>query len=139
LLLDCEGSSAGAIPTGLKETSHYTDESNDVVETRRPFVNIAYPRLLYLFSDVFCFVFAGSAKELETILGDVVEYGKMVASGTVNQSNLPALVLVFNKVTEREGIWDVTEASKPFNTLPEIQGIYSSVQVVDILLHYFYK
>lgn len=88
----------------------------DKQELRKPYVRIAFPRLMYMFSDVFCFIFTGSAQQVESIVGALSEYGRMAAAKTVNQSILPSLILIFNKVTKNAGEWDVETASARYNS-----------------------
>jgi hypothetical protein len=131
-MLDSEGIN-GTVPSSKK---NYFDQLsrdilNKVMESRKKFVNIAFPRLLYLVSTLFCFVFSGSAKERQLWEGNISTYASQAAAATVNQLALPTLIVVFNKVTLSDGVWDIKEASKQCSDMNFI-NFFSKVIVVRI-------
>jgi hypothetical protein len=133
LLLDCEGIN-GTTPSAFKSVFRHLplERLNKLLDIRKDFVNAAFPRLLYMFSSVFCFLFNGSAKEQQTWVGYISTYASAAAAATVNQLTLPVLIVVFNKVTMDEGVWDVEEASAKFKGINEFNNLFKEVKVVCI-------
>eukprot|EP01112_Ceratiomyxa_fruticulosa_P015914 TRINITY_DN4758_c0_g1_i4.p1 TRINITY_DN4758_c0_g1~~TRINITY_DN4758_c0_g1_i4.p1 ORF type:complete len:710 (-),score=113.68 TRINITY_DN4758_c0_g1_i4:24-2153(-) len=80
----------------------------DYVAKKRKCVERAYPRLLYLFSDVLVFVMKGPIQEYYPLILRLREYSKMASANSVKKEFRPFLVLVVNMVSkqEGEGRWD---------------------------------
>jgi hypothetical protein len=127
-MCDCEGSN-GAAPSRYKISLQFDKEQE---ERRWNFVNIVYPRLLYIFSDVVCLVTAGSRKANVLLENTLKQYAGVAAAGTVNQSRLPSLIIVFNKVALKEGKWNVLEATSDFSGNQELRLYFSEITVVNI-------
>lgn len=132
LLLDCEGS-GGTSPSSLVESlKHYTLERITAwLQSRKPYVNTVFPRILYMFSSVYCFVFSGSVKEQQTWVEILLSYASQAAAATVNQSSRPVLVVIFNKTTLDEGEWNIETASAKCQDL-RFMNFFSEVNVVCI-------
>jgi hypothetical protein len=64
------------------------------IADRRNLVGKIYPRLLYLFSDVICCPFMGSAQDEGVI--DILVFSSLAAARSVNRA-LPSLIIIFNK------------------------------------------
>lgn len=132
LMLDCEGMNGGfpkALFNPFKKLMHTVGA---LLEMRKPYVNTAYPRLLYMFSTVFVFVFTGSFKEKQTWVKTIEKYASLAASATINQLSLPSLVVIFNKCSYSEGIWDTEEASARAKNILEFKNLFSEVKIVCI-------
>jgi hypothetical protein len=136
LMLDCEGIN-GTTPTSVRARlkNFALEKLNEIMDVRKPFVNRAFPRLLYMFSSVYCFVFTGSAKEQQTWIGLVSAYASQAAEATVNQLTLPVLIVIFNKATLDEGVWNIEEASTRIaNTSSIFKNLFSEVKIVCIYI-----
>jgi len=72
------------------------------IQKKELYVKHTYPRLLYLFSDVLCFPFIGSAKQRNTIISDSVSYAEKAAARSVNEGHKPSLIIIFNKYNVQE-------------------------------------
>ena len=131
LMLDCEGINGTAPRSTWGNLAK--EKMQEILKFRKSFVNRAFPRLLYMFSSVFCFMFNGSPKEQQTWAGLISTYASQAAAATINQLVLPVLVVVFNKVTMEEGVWDVEEASAKFQDIGVLKSLYREVRVVCIL------
>lgn len=68
-------------------------------DSRRIIVRSLYPRLLYAFSDVVCFV-TTNARAAQTILEEMFSWAKDGHEKTLNQRVRPGLVIVLNKVPQ---------------------------------------
>lgn len=68
-------------------------------ETRKIVVKNLYPRLLYAFSDVVCFVTTNS-RAAQTILEEMFKWAKDGHEKTLNQRVRPGLVIVLNKLAQ---------------------------------------
>ena len=68
-------------------------------ETRTKIVTQLYPRLLYAFSDVVCFV-QNSTRESEEMFDTLFDWAKQGHEKTLNQRIRPGLIIVLNKSTE---------------------------------------
>lgn len=127
LIFDSEGSDGTVVP---RAAEHRWNEA--LAAKRGSFIHTAYPRLLYMFSDVLCYVADGSKRKYSKIIKLLATYGKISAAGTVNQNRLPTLILVFNKLGEEEGTWNVDHASADFNANPILQLYFRDIRVVGI-------
>jgi hypothetical protein len=99
---------------------------------RQKTVNEVYPRLLYICSSVYCFMFGAGMKERQKWTSFVLTYASQAAAGTVNQKVLPILIIVFNTATLGDGIWDTDEATKKANIGDEFSDFFQEVHVVCI-------
>lgn len=111
----------------------YSSTEIPLTEQRSKLVNNCFPRLLYMFSEILCYVTTSSKAERQTLVNLLVSYGRVAASGTINQRRLPELVIVFNKVAADQGKWDLSKASKDFRDEPELKKFFRTITVVDIL------
>lgn len=127
LLLDCEGS-GGTIPKSLTAIRKRFHEF--FLRDRKPYVDIAYPRLLYTFSDVFIFVCTNSPKEVDSVNGVIEKYGRMAAAKTINQATIPVLIIIFNKIMLAEGEWDVTKASENYRKSDSLKVLFRNIYAV---------
>ncbi|KAK4218924.1 hypothetical protein QBC37DRAFT_164801 [Rhypophila decipiens] len=82
-------------------------------ETRKIVVRNLYPRLLYAFSDVVCFVTTNS-RAAQTILEEMFKWAKDGHEKTLNQRVRPGLVIVLNKLAQdsQENLSTVDGATK---------------------------
>ncbi|KAK3330701.1 hypothetical protein B0H66DRAFT_528046 [Apodospora peruviana] len=82
-------------------------------ETRKIVVKNLYPRLLYAFSDVVCFVTTNS-RAAQTILEEMFKWAKDGHEKTLNQRVRPGLVIVLNKMAQdfQETLSTVDKATK---------------------------
>ncbi|KAF7546084.1 hypothetical protein G7Z17_g8670 [Cylindrodendrum hubeiense] len=82
-------------PTILsKESKRHVDPA-----TRKAVVKHLYPRLLYAFSDVVCFV-SNNARRSQNFLSKLIDWAKDGHERTINQQVKPALIIALNKDTE---------------------------------------
>ncbi|KAI9767630.1 MAG: hypothetical protein M1839_004461 [Geoglossum umbratile] len=72
-----------------------------------------YPRILYTFSDLICFV-ASTAREIERDTVDLLEWASLGYEKTLNQRTPPALLVVINNAVELEdwSWYDVNDATQ---------------------------
>jgi hypothetical protein len=132
LMFDSEGTN-GTVPKGAKNRWNEATE-----EERKNVVKKVYPRLLYMFSDIVCFITTLSKREQQTLIEQLTVYGGLAAAATVNQSRLPLLLLVFNKSSQSEGKWSVEEASRDFNKNEELKLYFREIRVVGICFFFFF-
>lgn len=64
---------------------------------RRDFVDRTYPRIAYLFSDILCFNFSGSYKEVRTVVSQLETYAQVGLAKSLNTKK-PVLIVIFHKV-----------------------------------------
>ena len=126
LMLDSEGFN------GTKPRAAEGRWNVGTAEQRTEVVKKVYPRLLYMFSDIVCFVTTLSKREQQTLVAQLTAYGGVAAAATVNHSRLPLLILVFNKASQSEGKWNVDHSSRDFNTNPELRLYFRDIKVVGI-------
>ncbi|KAK5656422.1 hypothetical protein OQA88_4803 [Cercophora sp. LCS_1] len=67
-------------------------------DTRRVIVKNLYPRLLYAFSDVVCFV-TNNSRVAQKILEDMFDWAKDGHEKTLNQRVRPGLIIILNKMS----------------------------------------
>ncbi|KAK3996362.1 hypothetical protein QBC44DRAFT_403535 [Cladorrhinum sp. PSN332] len=67
------------------------------IDSRKIVVRTLYPRLLYAFSDVVCFV-TTNARAAQTILEEMFSWAKDGHEKTLNQQVRPGLIIILNKV-----------------------------------------
>ncbi|KAJ3538427.1 hypothetical protein NM208_g5905 [Fusarium decemcellulare] len=82
-------------------------------ESRARIVKTLYPRLLYAFSDVVCFV-TNNAKASQSILDQTFQWAKDGHERTLNQRVRPGLIIVLNKMgaDSHDGLSSVEEATR---------------------------
>ncbi|KAK5631118.1 hypothetical protein RRF57_006833 [Xylaria bambusicola] len=142
LFVDCEGLSGGeAPPKQLRQaqdpvsshlTSNYTRRyaaprriewaQTPQTQKREFAVSQLYPRILYIFSDVVCFVLRNARSFESTVLHKLIKWGAASIDKSINQPVLPHCIICLNatdiNVDEKE--WDVTKATQMF--LSDISG-----------------
>ena len=98
LYLDSEGSGGSVEPRAIRWLKHLLEKQKyeDFMKNRHKHVHGSYPRILYIFSDVLCFVFSGDWRERESIVKPLLKWGTSAALGAANQHR-PQLILIFNK------------------------------------------
>ncbi|KAH8888443.1 hypothetical protein GQ53DRAFT_826146 [Thozetella sp. PMI_491] len=97
----------------LDYTSIYPDDRGRVTtETRKNIVKHVYPRLLYAFSDVICFV-CNNTKASSDILETLFAWAKDGHEKTLNQRVRPGLIIILNKIPvhSRDGLRDAKVAT----------------------------
>ncbi|KAG0590694.1 hypothetical protein KC19_1G120100 [Ceratodon purpureus] len=109
LYLDSEGRGGSKKPHGVSSLLEAimrakSADGGSYVDVRYEHVQTSYPRMLYIFSDVLCFVFSGNWREKLNILGPLLEWGKTASFGADNQHR-PQLIIIFNK-TDKETFHD---------------------------------
>ncbi|KAI0423414.1 hypothetical protein F5Y09DRAFT_357001 [Xylaria sp. FL1042] len=82
-------------------------------KTRSIVVKSLYPRLLYSFSDVVCFV-TNNSRSSHNILQDMFKWAKEGHEKTLNQRVRPGLIIVLNKMSDgsHDSLADVGQATK---------------------------
>ncbi|KAK2801411.1 hypothetical protein FQN51_005305 [Onygenales sp. PD_10] len=108
---DCEGL-RGAEPTSSRHQHEWQRHGRRyLVETpdgasvdRTTAVKNIYPKFLYLFSDVICLVSRNPKTRTEVAI-DLLEWSEIGADNAVNQSALPAAVIIFNQPSVEDDRW----------------------------------
>ncbi|KAF3160773.1 hypothetical protein TWF788_002869 [Orbilia oligospora] len=112
LLVDCEGidGSAASLASDYQMKWHNLKEKfNQKVYylgrqiDRTEVVEDIYPRLLYIFSDVVCYV--ASDNTWPKIINRLLNWSTTGAQHTINQAALPALILIINGRNEGREEW----------------------------------
>ncbi|KAH8703381.1 hypothetical protein BGW36DRAFT_457672 [Talaromyces proteolyticus] len=111
LLADCEGF-GGAMedPVGsiLKKGVEYTakfwplhssTEKDHGKLTRKFCVETIYPRILYAFSDILCYVIQQNPRVIEEKITKIILWAEKVHDASLNQVTLPRAVLVLNNIS----------------------------------------
>ncbi|KAI0805870.1 FabD/lysophospholipase-like protein [Xylaria sp. FL0064] len=130
LFVDCEGLSGGeAAPKQLRQaqdSASYPQRyavprkiewaQTPQTQKREYAVGQLYPRVLYIFSDVVCFVLRNPRSFESTVLHKLIKWGAASIDKSINQPVLPHCIIVLNAtdtgVDERE--WDVAKATQMF-------------------------
>ncbi|KAI0966660.1 hypothetical protein F4678DRAFT_475768 [Xylaria arbuscula] len=136
LFVDCEGLSGGeAAPKQLRQAQDLPSSHSAANYSRRYAVprkiewaqtpqtqkreyavGQLYPRVLYIFSDVVCFVLRNARSFESTVLHKLIRWGAASIDKSINQPVLPHCIIVLNAtdtgVDEKE--WDVTKATQMF-------------------------
>ncbi|KAG0590544.1 hypothetical protein KC19_1G107900 [Ceratodon purpureus] len=105
-------------------------DEGSYVDTRYGHVQTSYPRILYIFSDVLCFVFSGNWREKSNILDPLLEWGKTASFGADNQHR-PQLIIIFNKTDKETFHDDFDDFKKTFE-----KWIADDLRKKDLLLYY---
>ncbi|EGG22749.1 patatin family protein [Cavenderia fasciculata] len=136
LIFDSEGKGAEVINQTIKHTQSCIDP--DQLSYRRRFIDTCYPRLLYLFSDVFIYVYNQSAQNSVDVISHLLSYAEDSSVSTINQPTKPHLIVVYNKATNITS-YDVTEASNKIfppdsdnKELVELRGHYKTLNAIFI-------
>ncbi|EGG22750.1 patatin family protein [Cavenderia fasciculata] len=128
-----QGDDGNLIPSGMTE-----QEKQSFFSARTPFVSYSFPRLLYLFSDVLVFMFAGEPRERDTVLKQLILYGSSASAGTVNHMFRPHLVIVFNHSKTHDGNdFDVDKVTKNYlesnsEQTNKLKSLYQSISIIHI-------
>lgn len=109
----------------------YSKET-DLGKLRTQYVGTAYPRLLYMMSDVICLVTTSSRRAIQETVDEIMLFGGHMAAGLVNQTKLPSLLLLYNKRTQKEGKWDVDSLLRQFQVPNQFYSYFREVRIVDI-------
>ncbi|KAL4744534.1 hypothetical protein BDW72DRAFT_199493 [Aspergillus terricola var. indicus] len=118
--------------------------------TRKYCVEHIYPRILYAFSEVLCYVIQQNPRVVESLVSQMIMWADKAHNASLNQVTLPRVILVLNNVTlgeEERKIWEdgmsatqiVVENLKNCTNLSgELQGIanrWNSILDVDDQIH----
>ncbi|KAK1621470.1 hypothetical protein BDP81DRAFT_513134, partial [Colletotrichum phormii] len=111
LYADCDGM-VGTEPIAAQQQKewvehgkHYLVKTRDGrVMDRRTAVNEVYPRFLYIFSDVVCFVMRNHKAWADSAL-KLLDWSMIGAQSAINQQALPALVIVLNGPSIEDESW----------------------------------
>eukprot|EP01112_Ceratiomyxa_fruticulosa_P000585 TRINITY_DN10527_c0_g1_i1.p1 TRINITY_DN10527_c0_g1~~TRINITY_DN10527_c0_g1_i1.p1 ORF type:complete len:526 (+),score=72.06 TRINITY_DN10527_c0_g1_i1:928-2505(+) len=119
LLIDSEGTGGSLLLEGIKKKIKDETQLRIWESKKKKCVEKAYPRMLYLFSEVIVYVFRGALKEHLSIINPLKDYSKIAAANSVNMNFQPFLILVYNMVLEEEvaGKWnehDITLIGEKF-------------------------
>eukprot|EP01133_Synstelium_polycarpum_P017101 gene17101-20370_t len=128
IMVDTEGIGGGQ-QTVIKGLNNGADDKE-----RLQFVNTTYPRLLYLFSNVFVFVFDASLKQKGTIANYLIHYAYTGASKSANQFLRPHLVLIINKAKGNPEL-EVSKSTKAFlvdEVTEPLKVLFQSINVINI-------
>jgi len=135
LLLDCEGVN-GTTNTASKRLQ--AKHKMEGLLRRHKVVARAYPRLIYLFSDILCFVFRGSIRESGSILKLLYDFADISAAGSVNRPRRPVLILIFNYVGMNSADWTkgLREASdqwkRDHDELNTLEKFFSEIWTLNV-------
>ncbi|KAK6519396.1 hypothetical protein TWF281_003230 [Arthrobotrys megalospora] len=110
LLVDCEGM-FGTVPAAMKvQNSWFATEEPGRKKYRlrgqmgrKEATQDLYPRLLYTFSDVVCYV--TTLKTWVKVLPQLLDWSTTGAQHSTNQAALPALIIILNRPGEPEKRW----------------------------------
>ncbi|KAI0973070.1 hypothetical protein F4678DRAFT_37931 [Xylaria arbuscula] len=91
----------GQLFSPVDAMSSFSKKGNAVVDsnTRTVVVKSLYPRLLYSFSDVVCFV-TNNSRSSQNILQEMFKWAKEGHEKTLNQRVRPGLIIVLNKMAD---------------------------------------
>jgi energy-coupling factor transporter ATP-binding protein EcfA2 len=70
-------------------------------EKKKKHVHSSYPKLVYLFSDVVCFVIQSHWKE-KAYLDDLIKWASQGSLNIINQGIKPKLIIIFNKIEPKD-------------------------------------
>jgi len=108
---DCEGM-MGTEPVAAQHQHEWSKNGRRYpVETpngepvdRRTAVMTIYPRFLYMFSDVVCYVTRNQKTWADSAL-KLLEWSNAGAENSINKNVLPALIIILNAPSLEEGTW----------------------------------
>ncbi|KAK6362932.1 hypothetical protein TWF730_000383 [Orbilia blumenaviensis] len=89
-------------------------------------IKTIYPRLLYIFSDVICYVTKGN--EWPSTVKLLMDWSTTGAQHAINQATLPALILVVNNGTEGRKEWVAEDGQVMFaqDFLEEMRSLFET-------------
>ncbi|KAL5000028.1 hypothetical protein BDV10DRAFT_183901 [Aspergillus recurvatus] len=102
---------------------------------RKYCVEYIYPRILYAFSEVLCYVIQQNPRVVESLVSQMIMWADKAHNASLNQVTLPRVILVLNNVTlgeEERKIWEdgmsatqivVENLKNCTNLSDELQGI----------------
>lgn len=123
LYADCEGLEGGkpVCSKYQKEWSKHgksylmkSKDSNGHPIDRKSAVRNLYPRFLYIFSDIICFV-SKNPKSYGTIVTTLMQWSEMGARKALNQYALPAAIIIINQPTIEFPRWTTTDTEVATN------------------------
>eukprot|EP01133_Synstelium_polycarpum_P017100 gene17100-20367_t len=129
IMVDTEGFGGGYV-TAMKGSG----SDNVAGKERIQFIKTTYPRLLYLFSNVFVFVFEADPRGKGTIAEYLINYAYTGAARSANQFLRPHLIVIFNKVNGKMDL-DISMSTKAFleDELTKPLGLlFQSINVIYI-------
>ncbi|KAK0722843.1 hypothetical protein B0T26DRAFT_704224 [Lasiosphaeria miniovina] len=92
--------------------TYYPDKRGHVTpDTRNKVVKHVYPRLLYAFSDVICFV-TNNTRAAHDILETLFAWAKDGHEKTLNQRVRPGLIIILNKMPPQQRVGDERSATE---------------------------
>ena len=104
IYLDVEGL-GGTLPIQMFDFDLDSDKNLELYfKRKRMNVGVAYPRFLYIVSDVLCFVHQGSMSNIASIERDLLMFTNIAAVRTYNHLCKPALIIIFNKYCRKDFI-----------------------------------
>ncbi|KAK6529776.1 hypothetical protein TWF281_008935 [Arthrobotrys megalospora] len=116
---DCEGI-MGSEPLAAKHQKDWTKVGRkyriQIPMDRRTVVKKIYPRFLYIFSDVVCYVTRDHRSWADTAIR-LLEWSSVGAQTTINQYTLPALIIILNAPIVENKDWvsnDVDAVTRDF-------------------------
>jgi hypothetical protein len=101
---------------------------------RRTIVNEVYPRLLYICSTVYCFMFGAGMRQRQKWVDFVESHASQAAARIINQKVLPVLIIVFNMTTAEDGIWDSKTATENAQITDKIKLYFREAHVICIFM-----
>jgi len=117
-----------------------SESSKDrLTKFRARMVEMVYPRLLYMFSDVMLYPFIGSPAEIQSYGQDLLEFSAIASARTVNSAVLPSLCIIFNKramqdchdYLQKEGEKEEASITRATNAWIEQHGdLYDQLKLV---------
>jgi hypothetical protein len=111
--LDCEGPAGSERPTGMIFDGRQS--VTDWLNTRRTYIDIVYPRITYLLSNVLCVVEDASTNQSGHVASNVHAIARAGAEGVKNtRGRRPALIVIFNKRLRGEFISNSADATANF-------------------------
>ena len=138
ILYDSEGIGGTTKPQSLlfdilpKQFNNYSEFK----EYRKQIVNIVYPRLMYLFNDIICFPYCGSAREQGLLLERLILFAEIATCRSSNTGYFPSLIIIFNKQSpDDDNLWDPFIALNEWNKVigsSELNRYYDSIHVIYI-------
>ncbi|KAF3911199.1 hypothetical protein AA313_de0210078 [Arthrobotrys entomopaga] len=107
LYADCEGI-MGSEPLAAKHQTQWFEYGRkyriQIPMDRRTVVQKIYPRFLYIFSDVVCYVTRNHRSWADTAVR-LLEWSSVGAQHAINQYTLPALIIILNGPSTEDKLW----------------------------------
>lgn len=133
--LDCEGfggtDDTQTLPPEIESSIH-----EQYPRVRREMVESTYPRLLYVFSNVICFIFDGPDAQAQSIMQEVLKFAHTGARKATNLACPPHLFVILNK-REGSSCKPEEEAKEHFrrsnpDLFDRVQVLFSSVTIAHL-------